>query len=222
MTSAKSTGRIVGVLLVLQLAGLMVPFILLHPVTDADYLSNAAAYSAQIKTAVLLFFANGALTIGISIVAWPVFRQHSAPMAMWLIILGVIMFVLQAVDNVHIMTMLSLSRQYVQGAISGEIANALATTVRMTRRWAHYPVLFAIDFWLMMLYAIVLRFGLAARVLAAFGLFTVLVQFFTVPLPGFLEYGINTMLGVPMAVGILVFAVWLMVKGFEENRDSLR
>src|SRR5215203_3702021 len=114
MTTSKRTGKIIGVMLLLQLVGFILPFALLHPLTRADYYATAADYSFQIKAAVLFFFANGTLTIAIAIKAWPIFRRYSDPMAIWLIVLSVIMFVLQAVDNVHIMSMLSLSRQYVE------------------------------------------------------------------------------------------------------------
>src|SRR5215218_5282884 len=98
MISAKGVGRTIGVMLLLQLAGFIIPFALLHPLMAADYYATAADYSFQIKAAVLLFFANGAMTIGIAIKAWPIFRRYSESMAMWLIVLSVIMFVLQAVD----------------------------------------------------------------------------------------------------------------------------
>jgi hypothetical protein len=214
MTSAKRVGRTIGVMLLLQLAGFIVPFALLHPLTSADYYETASGYSFQIKAAVLLFFANGALTIGIAIKAWPIFRRYSEPMAMWLIVLGVIMFVLQAIDNVHIMSMLSLSQQYVEAGAANDGFASLATMVRSTRRSAHYPELFAIDFWIMMFQTILLRFALVPRPLAAFGLLTMVVHFCAIPLPGFLGYGINTTFGVPMAVGLLAISGWLMVKGF--------
>src|SRR2546428_7803655 len=116
MKSAKSKGRPIGVLVVVQLAGLIVPFVLLHPLTTGsqDYLANAAAASFQIKLAVLLLFANCALTIGITIAAWPVFRQYSEGMALWLVAASVLMFAMQAVDNAPILSMLSLSQQYAQ------------------------------------------------------------------------------------------------------------
>ena len=74
MRSAKSRGRIVGMLLFLQLAGLIVPFVLLLPLTTGleNYLANAAGFSFQIRVAVFLLFANCALTIGIAIAALPV------------------------------------------------------------------------------------------------------------------------------------------------------
>jgi hypothetical protein len=221
MTPDRDVGRIVGVMLLLQLAGFIVPFVMLRPLMSADYFTNAADYSFQIKAAVLLFFANGALTIGIAIKSWPVFRKYSEPMAIWLIVLSVIMFVLQAVDNVHIMSMLSLSQQYVEsGGASNELYTALAAVVRTTRRWAHYPELFAIDAWITLFGVILLRFALVPRLLAAFGLLTIVLHFVAVPLSGFLGYGISTALGVPMAFGLLANAVWLIAKGFDNEPIS--
>jgi len=217
MNSANRTGRIIGVMLLLQLAGFILPFVLLHPLMSEDYIANAANYSFQIKAAVLLFFANGALTIGISICAWPIFKRYSEPMAMWLIVLSVIMFVLQASDNIHIMSMLSLSQQFIDAGAPVVQYDAIASVVRITRRWAHYPELFAIDFWIMLFQVMLLRFSLVPRALAAFSLLTMVLHFVAVPLPGFLGYGINTTLGVPMAFGLLTIAVWLMAKGLRDR-----
>src|SRR3989442_1477845 len=118
MKSAKSTGRLIGALLVLQLAGLIVPFVLLHPLTKGprDFLANAAQSSFQIKLAVFLLFANCALTIGIAIAAWPVFRQYSEGLALWLLGLSAVMFSVPAVGNAHILSMLSFSNEYARAS----------------------------------------------------------------------------------------------------------
>lgn len=140
MKSAKSVGRIIGMLLLVHLAGLIVPFVLLLPLTRGprDFLANAAGASFQIKVAVFLLFANCAVTIGIAIAALPVFRQYSDAMALLLVAVGVIMFSLQAVDNAHILSMLSLSQQYAQAGGPNELFQTLAAVVGSTRRWAHY------------------------------------------------------------------------------------
>lgn len=56
MRSVKSVGRIIGMLLLVQLAGLTVPFVLLLPLTKgpSEFPANAAANSLQIKVAVFL------------------------------------------------------------------------------------------------------------------------------------------------------------------------
>ena len=222
MRSAKSTGQIIGILLLVQLAGLIVPFVLLHPLTrgSRDYLANAAGASFQIKVAVFLLFANCALTIGIAVAAWPVFRQYSERMALWLIALSVIMFTLQAVDNAHVLSMLSLSQQYAQAGGPDELFQTLAAAVGSARRWAHFTELLVIDCWIFLLYSILYRFGLVPRALAAFGLLMVMLHFTAIPLRGFLGYSMVTLLGMPMGLGHLALALWMMVRGFAERLPS--
>lgn len=216
MKSAKSVGRTLGILLLVQLAGLIVPFVLLHPLTSGprDYLANAAGGSFQIKVAVFLLFANCAVTIGIAIAAFPIFRQHSDAMALLLVAVGVIMFSLQAVDNAHVLSMLSLSQQYAQTGGPDELFQTLAAVVGSTRRWAHYSELLVIDAWILVLYSLLYRFTLVPRALAAFGLITVMLHFTGITAPLFLGYSSVTLMGATMALSHIALALWLMVKGF--------
>lgn len=219
MRSAKSTGRLIGMLLFVQLAGLIVPFVLLLPLTTGPrhYLANAVGSAAQIKVAVFLLFANCALTIGISIAAWRVFRQYSEAMALGLIAASVIMFVLQAVDNAHVLSMLSLSQQYAQAGGPEELFQTLATVVGSTRRWAHYTELLAIDGWIFLLYTILYRSGMVPRALAAFGLITVMLHFTGIPVRRFLGYDPVTLMGASMALSHIALAIWLVAKGLDEG-----
>jgi Domain of unknown function (DUF4386) len=219
MRSAKSTGRMIGVLLFLQLAGLIVPFVLLRPLTTGpqNYLADAMGSSSQIKGAVFLLFANCALTIGISITAFRVFCRYSEAMALWLLAASVIMFLVQAVDNVHVLSMLSLSQQYAQAGGPDELFQTLAAVVGSTRRWAHFTELLAIDCWIFLLYSVLYRFAVVPRALAAFGLITVVLHFTGIPLRGFLGYGLVTLMGVPMALSHITLATWLVAKGFDER-----
>jgi hypothetical protein len=222
MKSAKSVGRIIGILLLVQLAGLIVPFVLLLPLTRGprDFLANAAGASFQIKVAVFLLFANCAVTIGIAIAALPVFRQYSDAMALLLVAVGVIMFSLQAVDNVHILSMLSLSQQYAQAGGPNELFQTLAAVVGSTRRWAHYSELLVIDAWILVFYSLLYRFALVPRALAAFGLLTVMLHFTGIMLPLWLGYRSVTLMGATMALSHIALALWLVAKGFEERLPS--
>jgi Domain of unknown function (DUF4386) len=222
MRSAKRVGRIIGMLLFVQLAGLIVPFVLLHSLTrgSRDFLANAAGGSFQIKVAVFLLFANCALTIGIAITAWPVFRQYSEQMALLLVGVGVIMFSLQAVDNAHVLSMLSLSQQYARAGGPDELFQTLAAVVGSTRRWAHYSELLVIDGWIFLLYSFLYRFAPVPRALAAFGLITVMLHFTGITLPLFLGYRSVTLMGATMALSHIALALWLMAKGFEERLPS--
>lgn len=219
MKSAKSMGQIIGWLLLVQIAGLIIPFVLLHPLTKGsrDFLANAAASSFQIKVAVVLLFANCAVTIGIAIAAWPIFRQYSERMALLLVAVGVIMFTLQAVDNAHILSIVSLSQQYALTGGPDEVFQALAGAVGATRKWAHYSELFVIDVWIFLLYICLYHFALVPRALSAFGLLTVVLHFTGITLPLFLGYRSVTLMGASMALSHVALALWLMAKGFKER-----
>lgn len=221
---SRNTGRTIGVMLLAQLAGLIVPFVLLIPLTTIpkDYLANAAGASFQVKAAVFLLLANCALTIGISISALRVIRRHSEPAALWLVAASVIMFLLQAVDNIHVLSMLSLSQQYNQAGGPDELLLKLAAVVGSTRRRAHLTELLVIDSWIFLFYNVLLRFALVPRTVAVFGLVTVLLHFTGIPLRGFAGYGAVAQIGMPMALSHITLAAWLIAKGFDERHGPLR
>ncbi|HUF67663.1 MAG TPA: DUF4386 domain-containing protein [Longimicrobiales bacterium] len=210
-------------MLFLQLAGLIVPFVLLLPLTAGpqDYLANAVEFSTRIRVALLLLLANGALTIGITITAFGIFREYSETMALWLLVASVIMFLVQAVDNVHVLSMLSLGQQYARAGGPDELFHTIAAVVRATRGWAHTTEILVVDCWIILLYSILYRFAVVPRALAVFGLSTVLLHFAGIPLRAFLGYGPVSLMGVPMALSHVTLATWLVAKGFDERHRSL-
>lgn len=222
MRSAKSAGRLIGILLVLQLSGLIVPFIMLLPLTrgPAEWLVKAAESSFQIKLAVFLLLANCALTIGIALAAFSVFRRHSYTAALMLTVISVIMFTMQAVDGAHILSMVSLSQQYALTAGQDELFRVLAAAVGSTRRWVHLTELLVIDTWIFSLYAILFRYGLVPRLLAVFGLITVILHLTGITLPLVLGYQPVTLMGATMALGHITLAAWLIVKGLGERSSA--
>ena len=222
MRSAKSVGRIIGGMLLVQLAGLIVPFVLLLPLTTGprDFLVNAAGASVQIKIAVFLLFANCALTIGISIAAWPIFKQYGEAMAMWLVAASMIMFTMQAVDNAHILSMVSLSQQYTQAGAADDLFQTLAAAIGSKRRWVHFTELLVIDCWIFLLYCALYRFAMVPHALAVFGLITVTLHLSGITLPLWLGYSPVTLMGATMALSHVALAGWLMAKGFKEQKGE--
>lgn len=220
MRSANSVGRTVGMLLLAHMAaGLIVPFVLLDRVRGtAGFLSNAAGSPAQLRAAVLLLFVGSALVVGIAIAALPVFRRYSPAMALWLLALAVAGFSLQAVDNAHLLSMLSLSQEYAKAdAAKGEFFQTLAVVAGSARKWAHYTSLLVAVSWIFLLYALLFHFRLVPRLLAAFGLIASVLQITGVTLRGLLGYPPEMRLAMPLAPAYLALAVWLMVKGFDER-----
>lgn len=225
MTSARSSGRIVGVLILAHFAAaLMVPFIMLERVRgSAGLLANAAGSPLQVRVAVLLLFAGSALAIGVAIALLPVFGRYSSAMAHWLFALAVAAFSLQAVDNGALLSMLSLSQEYAKAdAAKADLFQALGLVVGSARKWAHYSYLLAVGSWIFLLYSVLYRFRLIPRPLAALGLVGSLLQITGVTLRGLFGYPPLTVLAMPLAPIHVAAALWLMVKGFDERNRPVR
>ncbi|HET7205694.1 MAG TPA: DUF4386 domain-containing protein [Terriglobales bacterium] len=218
--SGKSAGRTVGVLLLFHLVlGLMAPFIILNRVVaHREFLTMAAGSPNKLRVAVLLLFVGSAIAIGIASTGWAVFRQYSPAMALWLFALAVASFSLQAVDNSRLLSMLSLSQEYIKaGAAKADLFQALAIVVGSARRWSHYSFLLVIGSWILLLCCLLYRFLLVPRVLAAFGVVGSVLQIGGVTLRGLWGYPPETWLAVPLAPAYAGLALWLIVKGFDER-----
>lgn len=216
MFDASGRGRIIGALLLIQLAGFIVPFVLLLPVAGSDYLNEAAHSARNIKFAIALLYLNTALTVAISILAFPIIRQHTPSVAVLLVALGAIMFTLQAVDNAQIMSMLALSEESVRAGNQGDYFKTLSSVVRAQRRWVHYGELMAIDAWLFTFFATLFRFRILPRAVAGFASLSVVVHFASITLPLMFGLGGFAPLGAVMGLGELLAGAWLVVKGVEE------
>jgi hypothetical protein len=213
-----------GILLLLQLAaGLMVPFILLRPLTvgSPGFLTAAAENSVQIRSAVFLAFAGAALTVSLGVTALPVFRRYGNATAVGFLVVCALSLTLDVVHNASVMSMLSLSEQYVDGgAADAGLYRVVGAAVASARRWAHYTQLVAIAGWLFIFHTSLLRFGLIPRALAALGVVGVILQFTGVTLLMFLGYSTVGAMAVPLLPIQIAVAVWLMVKGFKERTPS--
>ena len=222
MGPSRSAGRTIGVLVLAQMVGgALVNFVIAAPLFGAPgFLVNAAAHSAQISLSVLFGLAIGALSVGIAIAAFPVFRQHSEAMALWFVALAVVSLSASVFENISVMSMLSLSEAYTKASgAEGELFQALRGVVGSTRNWAHYIGLIVAGSTLLVLYAVLFRFALVPRALAAFGLAAVVLQITAVAMPLF-GHGIVFLMLAPLGLSQLALALWLITKGFRDPTHS--
>ncbi len=223
-TSTPNVGRIVGGLLLLHMVGgLMLPYILLNSVVASPgFLENAARYPVHLRASVFLFLFGAAVTLGISIAAYPVLRQNSRRLALCSLALGIANFPLQVVESGMVLSMLSLSQQYAgAGAADGAMLQVVAAAAFAARRWAHYTQLFTVVSWIFVLYAALWRAGLIPRALAVVGLVTCALQITGVPLRALLGYPVLMAIAMPLAPAYAGLALWLIVKGFDEREAAL-
>ena len=164
----RRTGRTIGVLLLVQLVFAPVSnFVLLKPVFAAPgFLENAAAHSLQISLGALLGLAMGAISLGIAIAAFPLFRPLNRTLALWFLALAVASFSLTAGESTTVMSLLSLSQAYLKAdSADSELFQGLRVVVASARNWAHYIGLMV--FGHRIVFLMLLPLGLSQLALAA-------------------------------------------------------
>jgi hypothetical protein len=201
-----------AVLLVIQLAGFIVPFVLLLPL-GRDFLVTAAPAAAAIRTAVILLFANGGLTIVLSLFAATRLRGGGDMGPLWLVAAGVIMCLLQAVDNAYVLSMLAVSDRFVNATPPDEALRVAGGAIRVVRQWTHTIAILAIDVWIASWYVLLHRRRAVPRALTAFGLITMGLHAVGIPFRSVLGYTPLAPLGMPMALSHLALATWLLASG---------
>ena len=225
MKSAKTTGRNIGILLLLHLiTGLMVPYMLLQQLTrPLTFGAINSVNGFQIRLAIMMLFVGGALTIVIAITAMPLFRKYSYAMALWLFGLAIANFALQGGEIAGYMSMFTFSQNYASaGAAELGIYELVGATVRSAWKWIHYTHLLVVVSWMFSLGLLLWKSALVPRVFAILLLITTLLQITGITLPQFLAYqSPNQMLmGVPLAFAYLGLSVWLMIKGFRTEEEA--
>lgn len=216
MPSSTRQGRILGLLLLVQLAGLIVPFVMLRALyAPPGFLESAAHSATQIRWALLLLLANGALTAAISLHAHPALRPSGRVLANALIVLGAAWFILQAVDNTHVRAMLALSQRSMESrGAAAETLDALGSLAASTRRIAHYTVLLVVGAWMLTFYGALWRARLVPRAVAALGVLAAALHLAGVSLPVLLGYPSLLMVAPGLAVSHGMLIGWLLAKGF--------
>jgi hypothetical protein len=213
------TGRFVGALILGQiLGGVAVNFGLEGPLFGgAGFLVNASAHSLQVGAAVLLGIAMGGITVAIAIIAYPVLRASSRTLALWCLALSTVTLAASVVENINLMSMLSLSDAYATAnAAERQQFQVMRLVVASSRNWAHYLGLIIAGANLFAFYLTLLRYALIPRVLAVFGLVAVLLQITAVALPLFGHDVVFAMLA-PLGLSQLALAIWLLSRGFSRT-----
>jgi hypothetical protein len=216
MASNMRTGRIIGVLLLVQVAaGILLNFVFTAPLFgEPGFLINAAPHAGQIAQSALTGIAMGLVSLAIASLLYPLFRPLSQPLALFYFALVTAGFALTVAENISVMSMLSLSKAYAAaGAPQEALYQGLRIVVKETRNWTHYISLIVSGATLFTFYLAMFRFSLIPRLLAGFGLLACLAQVYAVSLPLF-GHAVDFRLIAPLGICEIVLGLWLAARGF--------
>ena len=220
MDTSKRSGQAVGFLLLVQLiTGLILPYILLLPVSSpaGAFLEGAAPMTGTVRLSVLMLFLGGATGLGIAIIVLSRIGGQRHKLGLWMFSLAVANFVLQLIENAHWLSLLSISQSY-GSASDGDLEGfrTLGIVAHTWFRWTHYSHILIVVAWLFTLYLLFYRDKLVPRTIAAFGMGGALLHFIGIILPAFGGYRMPypDLFGASLALATLAAAAWLGVKGF--------
>jgi hypothetical protein len=217
MESTIRAGRIIGVLIIIQMVGSsVVNFSLEEPLFGTQgFLLNAASHSQQVGLAAVLGLIIELLWVGIAITAFPVFKQRTPAMALWLVVLAGVVLAVAVVENAAMMSMVSLSEAYAKASPAEHAQlETIRVVVAAARNWPHFlaRIFDGLTIFVFCADALSLRTGSAGprglwfdRCLAD--------DRRGCPVSLFGHDVIFPMLA-PLGLSQLVLAVWLMTKGF--------
>ncbi len=220
MNQAKTVGRIVGGLSLLQVViGIMVNFVLTAPLSEpAGFLATAADHAQQIGAAALLGLANGLIGVAIAVWVGSLVRRHAPTLGLLLVAVAVVTCAAGAVEQANVMSLVSLSRAYLTAdAGSREAFRGLQVVVESARDWSHHVGLILAGASLATYYSTMFRLRLMPRLLAGYGLAATALQVIAIAMP-FFGRPVDFLLLMPLALGEIVAAGWLIARGFSELR----
>jgi hypothetical protein len=216
MNTHRKTAIIAGVLFIAATVASSLSFIILEPILDAlDYLISVSANESQVIMAALLMLIDVVAVVGIAIMMYPILKKHHEAIALGYVAARIIEGVFFIVYLVPVLLLLTLSQEFVKaGAPDASYFQTGGTLLLAASDWTlvlGLRLAFALS-------ALILNYSLyqsklIPRWLSGWG-FVGGTLVFVLLLLRFFSINLTEIFDLPIALQEMVFAVWLIVKGF--------
>jgi hypothetical protein len=223
MDSYRKTGIIVGLLFIIATVASISASVFLGSILDApNYLINASAHGTQMIIAVLLFLIAAISAFATSFMLFPVLRRHIESLAMGYVVLRIFENVFYVVGTLALLIILTVSQNYVAGAVDASYYQILGSLLLALQNWAVLlGTLIFFGLGSLTLNYVLYQSKLIPRWLSLWGLIgaALVVLYGLLGIFG-LGMGLTSpyaLLAMPIAAQEMVFAVWLIVKGFNPS-----
>ncbi len=213
----KKTARLAGVFYIAATVATSLTMVIMTPMLDApDYLARVAGNEFQVMMAALLMLVDVVCVVGIGIVLYPILKKHIEALALGYAVARAIEGVLFTVYVVAILTLVPLSQEFVKvGAPDATHFQTIGTIILAVSDWS-FTLGLRLAF---VVSALLLNFSLyqtrlIPRWLSGWG-FVGAILVFALLLTEFFSFALPEISDIVIAVQEMVFAGWLIVKGFD-------
>jgi hypothetical protein len=229
MNTHRKTAIIVGVLFITATVSGTVAATISNPILDApDYLTQIAVNEGTIIIRTFLAFPMAICCAGIGLGLYPVMKEFSVGMAISAVGFRILESMTQFLGGVSTIGLLALSQEFVNaGAPDAAHFHTIGAVIEAGNEWMHDGVMLIC--WCIgafMYYTLFYQHRLVPRWLCGWGLIGITLTIITSVLvllhiiPGFGT--IQVIANLPIALQEMVFAVWLIVKGFNPAAIAAR
>lgn len=223
MDTHRRTAAVVGVLFIVATVGSIVGSIVLGSALEgSDYLVGLAGVAGQVTIAAVLFLVAATSAFATAFLLFPVLRPHAEGLAAGYIGLRAFENVFYVAGAISLLAMVTVSQDEVVGTARASDLAVLGATLQALHTWSVLigTLIFA-GLGSLTLNSVLYRSRLVPRWLSAWG-FIGAAGVFTYGLLGLMgvESGLGSpfmLLAMPLAFQEMVFAGWLIAKGFESH-----
>ncbi|MEB8329918.1 DUF4386 domain-containing protein [Flavobacteriaceae bacterium KMM 6897] len=218
MKSNKKIGRILGFLFLLVfIIGVTMYQFLQSPLFMDNFLSATSSSANQIIISSLLGVLSGVLSVIISVLLLPIFKRYNANLAYSYFAFSILYFVAIVIDNVSVLSLLELSKEYVKnGGENSDSFKIIGTVLYGRHWWTHYFTLLISCFPVFVLYYTLYLSKLVPRIISVIGILAVIMMF-TEELFSMFGFGISMNMLLPMGLIQLFLPFWLLYKGLNSS-----
>jgi hypothetical protein len=224
MQSYRTNSVIVGILFILGTAAGVSAAVIETPLLNAsDYLAKLSANAGQITAGAFLQFLMAMSCAGIGISLYPIIKQYHQGLAVAVAGFRGIEGTLQVIGGIATISFLSLSQEFAKAAVVDQAYfQSIGTMLKDGSNWLNngpMPLSWCIA--AVMYYLVFYRYQLVPRWLSAWGLVGITLTIvssvlITLNVITTVE-PLQSIANLPIAVQEMVFAVWLIVKGYSPS-----
>ncbi|MFP5116038.1 DUF4386 domain-containing protein [Bacillaceae bacterium C204] len=224
MNSNKKAAKIVGVLFILAAVTAVIGLNLYDPILKgADYLIKGSEHANQVILGALMELILVVSAIGTATTMFPLLRQYNETIALWHVCFRFLEAIIITVGIISVLSLLTLSQEFVAaGAPDSASFHSSGIVLKAIHDWTFMlGPLFMLGINTMMYSYIFYKTKLVPRFISILGM-TGATLVFVCSL--FVMFGVfpqisfwGGILAVPVAANEMILAVWLIVKGFNEN-----
>jgi hypothetical protein len=224
MNTYRKNAIIAGILFLVCSAAALLSFPFFGPILEGkDYLSKLFGSENMVITGALIEFIQAAAAIGIAIALYPILKKYNGALALGAVGFRVVECVFVLIGTLSLLSLMTLSQEFIAAGAPGASSFQTSGTLLLALRDWSGNVIAALAFGLgaLMYYVILYKSNLIPRWLSGWGVLGIVMGLTATVLGSFThDFGmnsVNTYLNVPIGLQEMVFAVWLIVKGFNPS-----